>query len=44
MIVLLAFACALTPMMSPFDSVTIQILVTALMLVYAAAVLLVVHP
>ena len=44
MIVFLAFACALTPMMSPFDSVTIQMLVTALMLVYAAAVLLVVHP
>jgi len=44
MIVLLAFACALTPMMSPFDSVTIQMLVTALMLVYVAIVLLVVHP
>jgi energy-converting hydrogenase A subunit J len=44
MIVLLAFACALTPMMSPFDSVTIQMLVTGLMIVYAAAVLVVVHP
>ncbi len=44
LIVLLAFSCALTPMMSPFDSVTIQMLVTGLMLVYAAAVLLVVHP
>ncbi len=31
-------------MMAPFDSVTIQMLVTALMLVYAAAVLLAVHP
>jgi energy-converting hydrogenase A subunit J len=44
LIVLLAFSCALTPMMSPFDSVTIQMLVTGLMLVYAAAVMLVVHP
>jgi energy-converting hydrogenase A subunit J len=43
LIVLLAFSCAITPMMSPFDSVTIQMLVTGLMLVYAAAVL-VVHP
>jgi hypothetical protein len=31
-------------MMSPFDSVTIQMLVTGLMLVYAATVLVVVHP
>jgi hypothetical protein len=31
-------------MMSPFDSVTIQMLVTGLMLVYAAAVLVVVSP
>ena len=44
LIVLLAFSCAITPMMSPFDSVTIQMLVTGLMLVYAAAVLVVVHP
>ena len=44
MIVILAFACAVTPMMSPFDSVTIQMLVTALMLVYAAIVLMVVQP
>jgi energy-converting hydrogenase A subunit J len=44
MIVLLAFACAVTPMMAPFDSVTIQMLVTGCMLVYAAAVLVVVHP
>ena len=44
LIVILAFACAVTPMMSPFDSVTIQMLVTALMLVYAAIVLLVMHP
>jgi energy-converting hydrogenase A subunit J len=44
LIVLLAFSCAITPMMSPFDSVTIQMLVTGLMLVYVAAVLMVVHP
>jgi energy-converting hydrogenase A subunit J len=44
LIVLLAFSCAITPMMSPFDSVTLQMLVTGLMLVYAAAVLMVVRP
>jgi len=44
LIVLLAFSCAITPMMSPFDSVTIQMMVTGLMLVYAAAVVVVVHP
>jgi energy-converting hydrogenase A subunit J len=42
--VLLAFSCAITPMMSPFDSVTIQVSVTGLMLVYAAVVLVAVHP
>jgi energy-converting hydrogenase A subunit J len=44
LVVILAFACAVTPMMSPFDSVTIQMLVTGGMLVYAAFVLAVVHP
>jgi energy-converting hydrogenase A subunit J len=44
LIVLLAFSCAITPMMSPFDSVTIQTMVTGLMLIYAATVLLVVCP
>ena len=44
LIVLLAFSCAITPMMSPFDSVTIQMIVTGLMLVYAAIILVVVHP
>jgi energy-converting hydrogenase A subunit J len=44
LIVLLAFSCAITPMMSPFDSVTIQVMVTGLMLVYAAVVLVAVHP
>ena len=44
LIVLLAFSCAITPMMSPFDSVTIQVMVTGLMLVYAAIILVVVHP
>jgi energy-converting hydrogenase A subunit J len=44
LIVLLAFSCAITPMMSPFDSVTIQMMVTGLMLVYAAVVLVAVHP
>ena len=44
LIVLLAFSCAITPMMSPFDSVTIQTMVTGLILVYAAIVLLVVQP
>jgi energy-converting hydrogenase A subunit J len=44
LIVLLAFSCAITPMMSPFDSVTIQTMVTGLMLIYAAIILLVVRP
>jgi len=44
LIVLLAFSCAITPMMSPFDSVTIQTMVTGLMLIYAAIVLLVIRP
>ena len=44
LIVLLAFSCAITPMMSPFDSVTIQMIATGIMLVYAAIVLVVVHP
>jgi hypothetical protein len=39
--VLLAFSSALTPMMSPFDSVTIQVMVTGIMLVYAAVILVV---
>jgi energy-converting hydrogenase A subunit J len=39
LIVLLAFSCAITPMMSPFDSVTIQVMVTGFMIVYAAVVL-----
>jgi len=30
----LSFVCAITPMLSPFDSVTIQALITGLMLVY----------
>jgi energy-converting hydrogenase A subunit J len=42
--VILAFSCAVTPMMSPFDSVTIQMMVTGLMLTYAVTVLVVVHP
>jgi energy-converting hydrogenase A subunit J len=44
LIVLLAFSCAITPMMSPFDAVTIQTMVTGLMLIYAAIILLVVRP
>ena len=44
LIILLAFSCALTPMLSPFDSVTIQTMVTGLVLVYAVIVLTVVHP
>jgi energy-converting hydrogenase A subunit J len=44
LIVLLSFSCALTPMLSPFDSVTIQTMVTGLILIYAAIVLAVVHP
>jgi energy-converting hydrogenase A subunit J len=38
----LSFTCALTPMLSPFDSVTIQTVFTAVMVVYVA--LLVVIP
>jgi len=41
---LLAVSCAITPMMSPFDSVTIQTMATGLMLIYAAIILLVVRP
>jgi energy-converting hydrogenase A subunit J len=44
LIILLAFSCALTPMLSPFDSVTIQTMVTGLVLVYAVIVLTVVRP
>jgi len=36
LVVSLSFACALTPMLSPFDSVTVQTLVTGLMLCYCA--------
>jgi energy-converting hydrogenase A subunit J len=43
-VILLSFCCAFAPMLSPFDSVTIQTIVTGLMLVYAAAVFTVVHP
>jgi energy-converting hydrogenase A subunit J len=32
----LSFACALSPMLSPFDSVTVQMLLTGVMLGYAA--------
>jgi energy-converting hydrogenase A subunit J len=31
----LSFVCALCPMLSPFDTVTVQILITAIMVVYA---------
>ena len=34
LVVSLSFACALTPMLSPFDSVTVQTMVTGLMLCY----------
>lgn len=44
LVILLAFACALSPMLSPWDSVTIQTIVTGLMLVYAGLVYTVVHP
>ncbi len=33
---ILSFVCALTPMLSPFDSVTVQTIVTALMVGYVA--------
>ncbi|WAC05982.1 MAG: NADH-quinone oxidoreductase subunit H [Methanoregula sp.] len=36
LVVSLSFACALTPMLSPFDSVTVQSIVTCLMLGYVA--------
>jgi energy-converting hydrogenase A subunit J len=36
LVVSLAFACALSPMLSPFDSVTVQTLFTLLMVGYAA--------
>jgi energy-converting hydrogenase A subunit J len=36
LIVSLSFACALSPMLSPFDSVTVQMLITGVMLGYAA--------
>jgi energy-converting hydrogenase A subunit J len=36
LIISLAFACALSPMLSPFDSVTVQTLFTLLMVGYAA--------
>ena len=32
----LSLVCALTPMLSPFDSVTVQVIVTGIMLVYIA--------
>jgi len=35
-IVTLSFVCALTPMLSPFDSVTVQTLITGVMVVYVA--------
>ncbi|MDD1708625.1 MAG: NADH-quinone oxidoreductase subunit H [Methanoregulaceae archaeon] len=34
----LSFACAWSPMLSPFDSVTVQMLITGVMLGYAAAI------
>jgi len=35
LIISLAFVCALTPMLSPFDSVTVQMVFTGVMVVYA---------
>jgi energy-converting hydrogenase A subunit J len=35
LIISFAFVCALSPMLSPFDSVTVQTMMTALMVVYA---------
>lgn len=35
-VVTLSFICALCPMLSPFDSVTVQTLITAVMIVYVA--------
>lgn len=34
----LSFACAFSPMLSPFDSVTVQLLITGVMLGYAAVI------
>ena len=34
LVVSLAFVCALCPMLSPFDSVTIQTIITGIMLIY----------
>jgi energy-converting hydrogenase A subunit J len=34
-IITLAFVCALTPMLSPFDSVTVQMVFTGVMVIYA---------
>ena len=36
LIITYSFVCALTPMLAPFDSVTIQTLITVIMLVYVA--------
>jgi energy-converting hydrogenase A subunit J len=36
LVVFLAFTCALCPMLSPFDSVTVQTIITGIMLGYAA--------
>jgi len=36
LVVSLSFACAFSPMLSPFDSVTVQMLITGVMLGYAA--------
>jgi len=38
LIISAAFVCALCPMLSPFDSVTLQTIFTAIMLVYAAVI------
>jgi energy-converting hydrogenase A subunit J len=35
LIITLAFVCALTPMLSPFDSVTVQMVFTGVMVIYA---------
>jgi energy-converting hydrogenase A subunit J len=34
-VITLAFVCALTPMLSPFDSVTVQMVFTGIMVIYA---------
>jgi len=41
LLVSLSFVCAVTPMLSPFDSVTVQTLVTAAMVVYVAILVVV---